>query len=211
MQNYARAQFGEFLDAIASKTPMPGGGAVSSAAGALGAAQARMVISYSIGKKSLAAHQDALQEAADRIDAARRLLLDLADEDALAYGAMSELMKLPKDDLRRVRELPGAVVAAIGAPRAVIACCADLLRIYEQIAPITNTHLHSDLIVAAVLTEAAGRASRGNIVVNLPALSEIEFGDDGPHREKPVDIIAQVDHHLSESLQRLGRIEDLCA
>ena len=44
----------QFLDSVAAKTPAPGGGAVASAVGALSAALAGMVVSYSTGKKNLA-------------------------------------------------------------------------------------------------------------------------------------------------------------
>jgi len=76
----------ELLEAIAARTPAPGGGAVASCIGALGAALASMVVAYSIRHRKLADHQEELQVAARRLMSARTLLLSLADEDAAAYG-----------------------------------------------------------------------------------------------------------------------------
>lgn len=164
--------FGTLLESVAAKTPTPGGGAVASAVGALGSALAGMVVSYSLGKKSLAAHEPALQQAARTLAAARGLLLRLADEDAQAYGAVNELTRLPESDPRRVRELPAALRAAVDVPLATIAACVDLLRLMESLATITNRQLRSDLAIAAVLAEAAARSSRWNVAVNAGFLPE---------------------------------------
>jgi formiminotetrahydrofolate cyclodeaminase len=171
----ASLQFDTLLESLAAKTPTPGGGAAASAAAALGAALAGMVVSFSLGKKNLAAHEPALQDAARRLSTARTLFLKLADEDAAAYGAVNELSKLPETDPRRATELPGAVLASVQVPLAVMAACADLLRLMEQLAPITNRHLRSDLAIAAVLAESASRSSQWNVLVNLSSLpSQVE-------------------------------------
>src|ERR1044071_2665053 len=101
MTTLAATPFAELLSRIAAKTPPPGGGAVACATGALAAALAGMVVSYSLGKKSLAAHQDELERAAHALENARAVFLELAEEDAGAYGLVNELMKLPETDPRR--------------------------------------------------------------------------------------------------------------
>lgn len=164
--------FAELLGAIGAKAPTPGGGAVASMTGALSAALAKMVVNYSIGKKKLAAHEPSLRQAIGRLDKAREVLLELAEEDASAYDLVSELMKLPADDDRRMAEFPAAVRAATQTPMATAAACVDLLRLYESLAPITNPLLSSDLVIAAILAQAAVDASAQNVKVNLPLLEE---------------------------------------
>lgn len=196
----ASLPFATLLDAVAAKTPAPGGGAVACASAALAAALAQMVVNYSINKKSLAEHKPAL-EAADRaLTNARRILLELAEEDARAYGLVNELMKLPDTDARRQREWPAAVAASIQVPMAAIATCADLLRLMADLAPMTNTMLHSDLGIAAVLAEASARASRWNVEVNAASLPE-------PERQTP---LTQADAMLSPLPALCRRIEDAC-
>ncbi|RMH26680.1 MAG: hypothetical protein D6693_06740 [Planctomycetota bacterium] len=160
------------LDAIAAKTPTPGGGATAALAGALAAAQAEMVVAYSLGKKDLAEHQEALADARGRLGRSRALFLELAEEDAAAYGLVSELLRLDARDPRRAAELPAAVGAATRVPLACVANATALARLCLTLAPITNPHLASDLAIAALLAEACARAGAENVRVNLPALAE---------------------------------------
>jgi formiminotetrahydrofolate cyclodeaminase len=164
----------EFLQHVGSKTPAPGGGAVACSTGATGAALAKMVVEYSLGKKNLAEHQPALTRAAAALSRLSDLFMLLADEDAAAYGLVNELSKLPESDPRRAREYAGAAAAAVQAPRAALAACADLLRLTETLVPITNRHLRSDLAIAGVLGEAAAKAAWWNVSVNLPLITDPE-------------------------------------
>jgi methenyltetrahydrofolate cyclohydrolase len=162
----------DFLTATAAKQPTPGGGAVAGVAGALAAALAHMVVNYSLGKKNLVEHQPLLREASQRLERARHMLLELADEDAAAYGLVNELSKLPEQDVRRQRELPAAIRAGVAVPLAVAACATDLLRLMHDLAGKSNAYLRSDLAIAAVLAEATARSAAWNVAINVPQLPE---------------------------------------
>ncbi|MBM4107915.1 MAG: cyclodeaminase/cyclohydrolase family protein [Phycisphaerae bacterium] len=177
MTSLAAVPFGTLLEQVAAKTPTPGGGAVASAVGALAAALAGMVVSFSLGKKSLAPHAPALEDARARLERARALMLRLADEDAAAYGLCNELSRLPETDPRRAAEHAPALRACVQIPEAVAAACVDLLRLMDTLGPITNRHLRSDLGLAAELAEAAVRASNWNVWINSKGLPAPEAVD----------------------------------
>jgi len=191
---------GGLLEAIAAKTPSPGGGAAASAVGGLGAALAQMVVSYSVGKTALAAHEPALRGAAAVLGNAQRILLELAEEDALAYGAVNELRKLPEGDARRALELPEAVRASVRVPLATAAACVSLLRHFEGLAGMTNRQLRSDLAIAAILAEAAVRASRWNVVINA---TNLEVGEVGA-------ALKEIEGLVAEGTRLAGGVEGLC-
>jgi len=201
MTSFSSQSVTDFLARIAAKSPTPGGGAVASVVGALGAALAQMVVNYSVGKKSLAAHEPALQAALPRLEIARRLLLELADEDAAAYGAVNELSRLPETDERRAAELPAAIKAGVQVPLAVAAASVDLLRLFGPLAGITNRHLRSDLAIAAVLADAAARSSRWNIAVNVGGLEETER----------LEAESQTSRLIADSARLLAEVEAACA
>ncbi len=195
---FSRLTIADFLQLVGEKTPTPGGGAVASVVGALGAALARMVVSYTRGKRTFAAHEPALTDADRVLRNAGDLLMRLAEEDAQAYGMLNELMRLPEDDPRRA-SLPAAVAASVQVPLAVVAACVDLLRRFEGLAATTNRHLRSDLAIAAILADAAAQASWWNIAVNASGA-----GDEG------AAAIEQAKALLTESARRSAHVLSLC-
>jgi formiminotetrahydrofolate cyclodeaminase len=193
-------RLGELLDALAAKSPTPGGGAAASIAGALGAALGNMVRSFSVGRKSLAPHEARLQDAARRLSRSRAVLLQLAAEDEAAYGLVNELSRLPEDDPRR-EQLPCATLAASQVPLSCMATCLNVLGLLDELPPITNPHLRSDLAIAAVLAEAGARAAAWNVFVNLPGLAD---------ERTRQDLAEQCDSLLENAVATARRIERAC-
>jgi formiminotetrahydrofolate cyclodeaminase len=162
----------EFLDSLAAKSPTPGGGAVAGLLTALAVALAQMVVNYSVGKKTLAAHKDANREALRSLTRHSSDALQLADDDAKAYARLNDILKLKDDDPQRAGALPEAVNAAIDAPTRVMQSAIDVLHLMKQLCGRTNAMLKSDLAIAAVIAEAAARAAAWNVRINLPLLND---------------------------------------
>ena len=177
------------LDAVAAKTPTPGGGAVASMVGALGAALAQMVVNYSIGKKKLAEYESDLCEAIAQCQRARSAMLELAHEDAEAYAALNELSKLPVDDTRRKTEMPVAAALASQAPMTTAAGAMTLLRLFDSLTEKTNPYLKSDLAIAAILASATVRTSAQNVRVNLPTMREVGLGRRADELAIEIDVL----------------------
>lgn len=199
---FASSTIADFLEHTAAKQPTPGGGAVAGVAGALACALAQMVVSYSVGKKSLEAHQPMLQDAQKRLTRARAMLLQLADEDAQAYGLVNELSRLPEGDARRSEHWPGAVRASVQVPLATAACAVDALELMTALAGTTNPHLRSDLGIAAVLAEATARASAWNTRINAPSL---------PTPAERSSALAQSDTLTQRARALAAQVETACA
>jgi len=197
---FSQLSVGDFLEMVAAKIPAPGGGAVASCTGGLAAALASMVVAYSLGKKHLADHQPRLDAAAAALERARALMMELAEEDAAAYAAVNELSRLPEGDPRRAEQLGPAQAAAIAAPMSVAAGAADLLRLFEDLAPITNRHLRSDLAIAAVLAAATARSALWNVRVNVP-----------PGDARGAATVAQAERLVAESEAAARPVEAACA
>ena len=169
--------------------------------GAMAASLAHMVVAYSLGKKSLAPHQGELELASAYLRRAREMFLELANEDAEAYGLVNELQKLPEGDARRVQQLPGAVQAAIQVPLTAIAAADDLLRRCEALAPVTNRHLHSDLAIAAILAESAARGSVWMVRVNSSMLHD---------HDQRVRVMEQARAMCEDCARRREAVEKAC-
>lgn len=199
--SFADLTITDYLDHLAAKTPVPGGGAAVGIAGALATALGAMVVNYTLGKKRYRDHEAELQQASASLARYRELLLRLSDEDAAAYELLNSLMKLDKNDPTRRASWSAAVVAAIRVPQASVACCADLLRLLDSLTEKTNRQLRSDLVVAAILAHAAARSAECNVRINLPLLEE----------QSDRDRVERETHEsLSHAAEFARRIEQAC-
>jgi formiminotetrahydrofolate cyclodeaminase len=193
----AKMPLGELLAALAAKSPTPGGGAAAAHSGAIGVALAEMVVAYSVGRKSLAAHEPVLRAAAFTLADARAALLELAEEDARAYAALNALQRLPDADPARAGTA-SALAAATEVPMRTARACADALALMASLRGRTNPHLASDLRIAKLLAHAATRASAVNVEVNLPGLPEPQAA---AARARLADVMAAADRSATEATE----------
>jgi formiminotetrahydrofolate cyclodeaminase len=162
----------EFLSATAAKQPVPGGGSVAALAGALAAAMGEMVVSYSVGKKGLSAHQDQLRESLVELTRARAVMLELMVEDQAAFEALTAARKACNNAGDKDATFAAALLACIRIPQAIGATAGAILELGERLVPIGNKFLLSDLAVCAELAMATVRCAAHNVRVNLADVSD---------------------------------------
>lgn len=161
---------GEYLDRLAAAVPVPGGGAVAGVTLAQANALGAMVVGYAIGKPKFAPHDAAHRAAHGVFEAARQRALDLAEQDAAAYGVLNALWRLPKEDPARAG-FATAVAAAIAAPEATVALAEETLRALDALVGTTSAALASDLRIAIDLAAVGARAAQENVRINLPSVA----------------------------------------
>ena len=148
-----------FLDAVAERTPIPGGGGVTAAAGALSCAMGRMVAAYSVQKQTDPAVRARVESVAQRLRNADELFRALVTRDAEVYTRMTAAAKKAREDPGARGNYTEAIVAAIGVPLQMAALAADALSAMDECKTAVNRYLLSDLGVAGVLAEATARAA----------------------------------------------------
>ncbi|HMN96951.1 MAG TPA: cyclodeaminase/cyclohydrolase family protein [Phycisphaerales bacterium] len=160
-----------FLDALAARTPAPGGGAVAATTLATAAALGRMVLGYTLGRPRFAGH-DALHRAGDEaFRAALPRLLELADADARGYAQLDAALR---GGLRE-RDPAAFAAAASGAvepPLEMLRLGRSILDALRAQSGTTNPSLESDRVIAERLASAGVEAARLNVEANLSLLSE---------------------------------------
>lgn len=169
----------EYLEALASASPTPGGGSVAALCGALSAALSRMVSGLAIGKEGYEAVQGELRDLEGRAKALQARFLALADEDAKAYDAVIAAMRLPKntdtDRVRRVEAMQAAYRQATDVPLETMQACSEALGLALLAAQKGNRSAVTDAGVAALTAEAGLRAAGLNVRINLNALRDNDF------------------------------------
>jgi formiminotetrahydrofolate cyclodeaminase len=166
----------ELLERLGSSAPAPGGGAAAALAGALGAALVQMTANLSIGRPRLADIEAQARQIEAQAADLRRKLGELGDADAQAYARVSAAYKLPRQPLAQDTERSLAIQAALHEAAAVpldtARLCAAVLELAEAAAPLLNPAVISDVMVGAVLAQAALESAALNVDVNLAAMTD---------------------------------------
>jgi glutamate formiminotransferase/formiminotetrahydrofolate cyclodeaminase len=167
-----------WLDALASGHPTPGGGSAAALAGALAAALVAMVARLTIGKKAYAAVESRAREILAEAERLRMELRQLVDDDAAAYGKVSDAYRIPKDDARRSAAVDDALLSASQTPAEVVKRARRVHKLATEIGAIGNKNAASDARVAGLLAGTAIDGALENIKVNVAAMSDQTRGKD---------------------------------
>ncbi len=169
----------DFSLALASDTPAPGGGSAAAAAGAVGAALLAMVVRLTLGKEKYRASWQEVEPLAGRLAQARVRLLELVDEDTVAFDAVVAARRLPKDApeaaARRTRAVDEANILATTVPMQTAFFALEALKTAPSVLEKGNPNAASDAWVAALLLHGAALGALANVRINLPGVSDPEL------------------------------------
>lgn len=168
----AQQRCGDFLDALASKAPTPGGGGASALAGALGAALASMVGGYTVGKKAYAGVEAEVRTLMERAEDLRARLLALVDEDAAAFEPLSRAYAIPKDDPGRGEVMERCLRDAAAAPMEILRLSGQAVELHRAMLEKGSAMLRSDVGVGAALCRGALYGALLNVKVNTKLMAD---------------------------------------
>ncbi len=179
-----RAGVEPFVEQLAAPTATPGGGSAAAASGAMAAGLASMVASMSRGKKAYLQHERELSEAIARLAKLREELKAAIDGDAESYNAVMKAYKAAKDSAGGDGIIDTALKQATNVPLGVAERAREVAGIVEQLKPITNPNMKSDLTTAMALARAAIEGALANVEINLESLQDKDTGFVAETREK---------------------------
>lgn len=178
MSEQARIQdqtVGGYLDRLAARLPAPGGGAAAALHAAQGAALLAMVARYSTGEK-YAAHAPAIERITAESDALRSTALDLAAADAAAFSAVTDAYALPRatDEEKSARSaaIAAALKGAARPPADVVGVARGIVTLAEELLPLGNRNVVTDVAAATEAARAAATTARVNVEINLAGIKD---------------------------------------
>ena len=167
----------EFVAALASNAPTPGGGGAAALVGAIGTALGNMVGALTVGKKKYAGVEAELRELMAECDSLRSALLDQVSADAECFAPLARAYSIPKDDPGREAALEEATLNACTAPLEIMRLCARAIECAAQFAEKGSRLALSDAGCAAILCKAALQAASLNVFINTGALRDRTAAD----------------------------------
>jgi formiminotetrahydrofolate cyclodeaminase len=181
-----RAGVEPFVEQLAAPTATPGGGSAAAASGAMAAGLATMVASMSRGKKAYLQYGPQLSAAIARLSQLREELKAAIDGDADSYHAVMEAYKAAKTSAEGDGLIDTALKQATSIPLSVAERAREVVRVIEQLGPITNPSMRSDLTTASALARAAIEGALANVEINLESLKDEHFA--GETRKRAITI-----------------------
>ena len=164
----------EFVEVLASKAPVPGGGGASGLIGAVGIALGNMAGNLTVGKKKYA---DVEADVVVLNEKARRLqqeLLALVEEDARVFEPLSKAYGMPKDTPDQVAKkqevMEAALVEACLVPLQIMRKCCEAIEVIAEYASKVSVLAISDVGVGAATCKAALLGASLNVFINTKSM-----------------------------------------
>jgi formiminotetrahydrofolate cyclodeaminase len=169
----------EFLDDLASKKAVPGGGGAAAFGGAIGIALSNMVGNLTVGKKKYADVEDEVKELLKQGYAVQEELVALIDKDAEVFEPLSKAYGLPRDteEQKKVRAetLERESKNACSVPMDIIRKAYEGIKIHRRMADIGTKIAISDVGCGVMFLKSALISGKLNVVINLNSIKDTEY------------------------------------
>jgi formiminotetrahydrofolate cyclodeaminase len=183
-----------FMDKLASKSPEPGGGSVAALTGAMGAALVSMVSNLTLGKEKYKDVQQQIETLLKESEKLRTEMQDLIQKDTEAYGALSDVYKMPKntdgEKAARTAKMQEALKKACQVPFEIGLKSLEVAKLAERAADLGNVAAVSDAGVAVLLAQACAQSAALNVKINVNSIKDDTFNKNTWSRMQ--DVLTQV-------------------
>lgn len=166
----------EFIDALASKSPVPGGGGASALVGAVGVALGSMVGNLTTGKKKYADVEAEIQALLKASDDLTKKLSGLVQADADVFEPLSRAYGLPseteEEKAEKEKTLQEVLIQATLVPLQIAEACLEGLRLLDEYAKKGSRLVVSDAGVGAIFCKSALQGAKLNVLINLKLMKD---------------------------------------
>ncbi len=171
----------DFVEILATKAPVPGGGGASALVGALGTALGNMVGSLTVGKKKYADVEADIIALKEKADALQKDFLRLVEEDAKVFEPLSKAYGMPKDTeeekAEKAKVMEIVLKDACSVPMEIMRKCCEAIDIIEEFAAKGSIIALSDAGVGAAFCKAALYGASLNVFINTKSMANREYAE----------------------------------
>jgi formiminotetrahydrofolate cyclodeaminase len=165
-----------FIELLASKEPVPGGGGACAFVGALGTALGCMVGNLTLGKKKYADIQEDIKRLIDTSGELIERFKKLVDRDAEVFFPLSKAYGLPATNDIEINEknrvMQSVLYDASMVPLEIARACKDTANLLEKFCEKGTRIAISDVAVGAAFCIAAVRGAKLNVLINTRLIKD---------------------------------------
>ena len=171
MSNTRELPCGNFINVLASKAPVPGGGGAAAFGGALGVALSNMVGNLTIGKKKYAAVEGEIKELVAKGETVINALMDLIDQDAAVFEPLAKAYGLPKETPEQIKYKDEVIEKcckeACTVPMEIMRKAYEGILVHKRMGEIGTLIAISDVGCGVTFLKAALIAAKLNVLINF--------------------------------------------
>lgn len=179
---FSTVQCNEFVEVLASKAPVPGGGGASALVGAVGTALGNMVGSLTVGKKKYADVEEEMWELKSKADILQSELLALIERDAEVFEPLAKAYGMPRETeeekAEKARVMEIVLKDACSVPMEIMEKCCQALDLIVEFAAKGSALAISDAGVGAVFCKAALQGASLNVYINTKSMKNREYAEE---------------------------------
>ncbi|MBS6397574.1 MAG: cyclodeaminase/cyclohydrolase family protein [Clostridiales bacterium] len=176
---FTKATCEEFVDVLASKAPVPGGGGASALVGAVGMALGNMVGSLTVGKKKYADVEADIIALKEKATALQADFLRLVEADAEAFEPLAKAYGMPRETeeekAEKARVMAIVLKDACAVPMEIMEKCCEAIDVIEEFAAKGSALAISDAGVGVVFCKAALLGASLNVFINTKSMADKEY------------------------------------
>ena len=167
MEKIAQKNCVDFVDVLASKAAVPGGGGAAALAGAIGMALGSMVCNLTTGKKKYAQYEEAIQE-----------ILVKAGK-LQGFYPLSKAYGLPtsteEEKQYKAETMEKCLKVACEVPMNIVRLCHDSIKLHEELVDKGSKLAISDVGCGVQCLRAAILSAQLNVIINVNSMKDREY------------------------------------
>ncbi|MBR6800817.1 MAG: cyclodeaminase/cyclohydrolase family protein [Eubacteriaceae bacterium] len=169
----------DFVNESFSKSPTPGGGAVSAIAASLGAALGGMVCNLTIGKKKYAIHEERLEDIIGKLRVLTDEMMSFVDKDAENFIPLSKAYALPssteEEKENKKKAINAAIEIACEVPKEIVKKSYEAIVLLENLSDKCSPLVISDVGVGVLLLKSGLVGGWMNVLVNIMMFDDEDY------------------------------------
>lgn len=193
----------DYLEVLASKAPVPGGGGASALGGALAAALGQMVANLTVGKKRYADVEEEMQGFLCALNICQMEMTVLADKDAEVFAPLAAAYGLPSETeeqkAEKDRVMEENLLAASLVPIQIMEKAVGIMAVLAEMEQKGSRMAVSDVGVAVQFARTALTGAVMNVYINTRSMK---------NRERAEELNRQAKELLREGIEKADVIYD---
>lgn len=169
----------DFVDVLASKSAVPGGGGAAALTGAIGIALGSMVCNLTIGKKKYAEHEESVKSILEKARSLEKDLIGMIDEDAECFLPLSKAYGLPSltDEEKKIKSetMENALKKACEVPIKIVKVCYESIKLHEDLVDKGSRLAISDIGVGVQCLRASILSGQLNVLININSIKDEKY------------------------------------